>query len=129
MIPSAPPASRAISPAGDGPLPGVVVHAPEGDPPRGEAVVRNVAHLRPALDASTALELVAHGPGLALLRREGALADAVGALDGVTLVACANTMARLGLEVTDLLPGVVVVPAGIAHLVRRQAEGWAYVRP
>ena len=116
------------SPGGN-PLAGATLHAPEGDPARQEAVLRNVGHLRSALDPATAVELVVHGPGLALLRRDGTLADEVGALEGVTLVACANTMARLGLEASDLLPGVVVVPAGIAHLVHRQAEGWAYVRP
>jgi len=28
-----------------------------------------------------------------------------------------------------LLPGVGIVPAGVAQLVRRQREGWAYLRP
>lgn len=108
---------------------GVAVHLPEGGEDRQEAVIRNLRHLRAALTPGTQIELVAHGPGISVLDRRGPLANGVRDLSGVRLVACRNTMSRLGIEVADLLPGVMVVPAGIAHIVRRQAEGWAYVRP
>lgn len=124
-----PPTDLDASSSGPRNPPGVVVHVPEGDPVRWEAIVRNVGNLRDALDAATLVELVAHGPGLPLLLRGGPLAGDLVALDGVRMVACGNTMERLGVDVSDLLAGVVVVPAGIAHLVHRQGEGWAYVRP
>ena len=41
------------------------------------------------------------------------------------LVLCSNTLRRLGLEPRE---GLVRVPAAISHLVRRQEEGWAYIR-
>ncbi len=48
---------------------------------------------------------------------------------GVLLLACNNSMAAASLSGTDLMPGLTVIPAGISDLVRRQHDGWAYVRP
>lgn len=108
---------------------GVVIHAPEGDPDKHRALLRNVGHLPAALPSGTRVQVVAHGPGITLLDKSGPLARDIASLEGATLVACANTMNRLGIDVADLVSGVVVVPAGIAHLVLRQAQGWAYIRP
>jgi hypothetical protein len=33
------------------------------------------------------------------------------------------------LDPRDLVPGTVVVSSGVGHLVARQGEGWAYLRP
>jgi uncharacterized protein len=30
---------------------------------------------------------------------------------------------------SDLVPGAVPVSSGVGHLVARQREGWAYLRP
>ena len=38
---------------------------------------------------------------------------------------CANSLAGQGLAAPE---GVAVVDAAVAHLARRQAEGWVYVR-
>lgn len=47
---------------------------------------------------------------------------------GVTVLACENSLARFGLEPHQLYEGVGTVPAAAAHLARRQFAGWAYVR-
>jgi hypothetical protein len=48
---------------------------------------------------------------------------------GVAVAACGNTMRRENLTEDDLIEGVYVVPAGTVHIVRRERQGWAYVRP
>ena len=49
---------------------------------------------------------------------------------GVVFVACGNTLRALGLQAEDLVPGVVVVPSGVAEIARLQSlEGYAYLRP
>ena len=48
---------------------------------------------------------------------------------GVTLVACNKTMESQKLEPEDLLEGVKVVPSGVGELVKKQSEGWIYIRP
>ncbi len=50
---------------------------------------------------------------------------------GLTFVACQNTIDRyqqeLGLTV-KLLPGVVTIDSGVAQIMRRQHQGWAYLQ-
>ncbi|MCP5416290.1 MAG: DsrE family protein [Chromatiaceae bacterium] len=82
------------------------------------------------------VEIVSHGEGLNLLRerlsqhkaRIHALATRY---SNLTFVACSNTIQRLavenGIEV-QLIPDVEVIDSGITHVVKRQREGWSYIR-
>jgi len=49
----------------------------------------------------------------------------------LTFVACQNTIERyqqeLGLT-AKLLPGVVIIDSGVAQIMRRQHQGWAYIQ-
>jgi intracellular sulfur oxidation DsrE/DsrF family protein len=47
---------------------------------------------------------------------------------GVVFGVCARTCARKGIKPGDLLPGVSTVDSGVAHIVRRQEEGWSYLK-
>ncbi|MDP4159065.1 MAG: DsrE family protein [Bacillota bacterium] len=47
----------------------------------------------------------------------------------VKFCACANTIRNLGIQKDKLFDFVTVVPSGVGELVKRQAEGWAYIRP
>ena len=82
------------------------------------------------------VEIVSHSDGLALLRerlsqhgeRIATLADSY---DNLVFVACQNTIDRLrvekGVEVM-LLPAAKVIDSGVSHVVKRQMEGWSYIR-
>lgn len=111
--------------------PGVVVHLDEGDPGKHEAVLRNIENLLAELGPDTPIELVLHGPGLAVALSGSPHAAGTRRLigRGVSVAACGNTMRRQGVTPDRLIGGVSVVPAGIAQIVRRQRQGWAYVRP
>lgn len=80
-------------------------------------------------------EIVVNGEAvLALLREEGGDSDdgaAMGELNakGVRIAACGNALKGRGIEPGRLYPFVRVVPAGVAELVARQAEGYAYIKP
>jgi len=97
-----------------------------------ESILRSVGHLLEELGPQgLEIELVAHGDGITALRRTAnPFAHTLRQLAerGVRLAACHNTMQRLGLSPDDLLDVAQVVPSGVGELVRRQAEGWAYVR-
>lgn len=111
--------------------PRVVVHLDEAGTEKHHSVLRNVVNLRAELGGEVPIAVVTHGPGVAALRTGSDVAAEVGALveAGVEFSACANTLRALGLDSAALLPGVVVVPSGIAELVRRQQQGWIYLRP
>jgi len=52
------------------------------------------------------------------------------ALDGgIGLLACENTMQNTKITKSDMYGGIGYVQAGVTHLMKRQKEGWAYIRP
>jgi len=77
------------------------------------------------------IEIVAYGPGLDMLKAESKVADRLaGALDAnVELIACENTMTNTKVTKDEMYSGIAYVKAGVTHLMKRQREGWAYIRP
>jgi intracellular sulfur oxidation DsrE/DsrF family protein len=110
---------------------GVVIHLTEASANKQRAVLRNALNLLPELTPRTPVEVVVHGEAIALALPGQATADALTeAFDaGITLVVCRNSMRSQNLGDGDLVPGTVTVPSGVAHLVARQSQGWAYLRP
>ncbi len=94
----------------------LIIHAPTAAAlTRARSNVRNLL----AAEPDAACELVVNAD---------AVAAALAAPDMATdtrLILCGNTLAR-----QELAPpaGRTVVPAAVAHIARRQAEGWAYLR-
>ena len=76
------------------------------------------------------IEIVAYGPGIAFLKKDGPDASDIQKLESphVHFVACGNAMRKQHLELSDLVPGSEVVPAGIVEVVRRQEQGWTYIK-
>ena len=47
---------------------------------------------------------------------------------GVEFAACRNTLSARHLTPADLLPSATTVDSGVAEIVRRQEQGWAYIK-
>ena len=45
------------------------------------------------------------------------------------VVACENTMRAQKITKDDMLPAISYVPAGVTEIMKKQGEGWAYLRP
>jgi intracellular sulfur oxidation DsrE/DsrF family protein len=77
------------------------------------------------------IEIVAYGPGLEMLKAESKVGDRLaGALDAsIGLIACENTMTNQKVPKSAMYPGIDYVKAGVTHIMKRQQEGWAYIRP
>lgn len=120
---------------GDGTDPGgshrVVWQITEGGPEAGERFLRSLTNLLADLEGEgVEVEVVAQGPGLDLLLPRTGLAEQVEGLRGrgVRFLACENTLRSRQVGVDDLLPGVRSVTSAVGHLVRRQSQGWSYLR-
>ncbi len=77
------------------------------------------------------ISLVANGKGITTLVA-GEYSKQIAELQakGVRFVACNNSMKGFDIEASKLVPGAVVVPAGVAELSRLQvAEHYAYIKP
>ena len=82
------------------------------------------------------VEIVSHSDGLGLLRErlsqhKARIRQLAGRFDNLTFVACQNTIDRLrvekGIEV-ELIPDAEVIKSGVSHVVKRQKQGWSYIR-
>ena len=111
----------------------VVFHLDEDESDRVKMVLNNIGNL--ILDLgheNVEIELVSNGKGVrAFLKEQNLYVTQIEQLQkrGVRFVVCANTMRHLNLEKDALLEVVEVVPAGVSELVKKQAQGWAYIRP
>jgi intracellular sulfur oxidation DsrE/DsrF family protein len=110
----------------------VVVQVSDPDPARWNLALNNVQNLQDELGAAhVEIEVVAYGPGIGMLKLEALTSSRIGEVvkSGVRVAACENTMRNQKLVRADMHPAVAYVPAGVSEIVRRQQEGWAYLRP
>jgi intracellular sulfur oxidation DsrE/DsrF family protein len=118
----------------------LAIHVDQNDPDVINMALGNAAN---AIDyyadrgEEIAIEIVAYGPGLHMMRADTSpvqerLATLRETKPQITYSACNNTRKamekREGKEIT-FLPKVTVVPAGIVRLTELQEQGWSYVRP
>jgi intracellular sulfur oxidation DsrE/DsrF family protein len=110
----------------------VVVQVSEADPARWNLVLNNVKNLQDDLGAANVqIEIVAYGPGIGMLKFDAVTNSRVSEAikSGVAVQACENTMRNQSLAKADMHPAVSYVPAGVVQIIKRQQEGWAYLRP
>lgn len=100
-----------------------------------QGVLRNVENTLKELGAGTMIEVVTHGKGVGMLLEKSPSPNAelkmkleqLHAL-GVVFAACENTMRREKLEKNDLVEWSTTVPSGVSEVVRKQGEGYAYIK-
>lgn len=118
----------------------VVVHVDENDAQKMNIVLNNVTNaVSTFMEAGEEItvEIVVHGPGLNMvIPGKSPVADRVKSVkqnfSNVSIKACANTMKMMERKTgkkVELMPEADVIPAGVVHLIRRQEEGWVYLRP
>ena len=110
----------------------VVVQVSDADPVRWNLALNNVRNLQDELGAANvAIEIVAYGPGIAMLKFDAPTNSRVSEAikNGVAVQACENTMRNQKLVRADMHPNVTYVPAGVVQIIQRQQQGWAYLRP
>ncbi len=110
---------------------GVVFHVNEASFDKHRMALRNVQNAKQWLP-DLPMELVINGPGLSMVTAStSTIGDDLASLlnQGVVVAVCRQTMKQNGIEEHDLLPGVVIVPAGVVRLIERQQEGYSYIKP
>ena len=110
----------------------VVFQVSDNDPAKWNLVLNNARNVQEDLGkANVDVEIVAYGPGLGMLKGDSKVSARLAqALDNsVGLMACENTMHNTKTTKADMYSGIAYVKAGVVHIMQRQREGWAYVRP
>jgi len=109
----------------------VVFQVSDADPAKWNLTLNNIRNAQVELGSDRVeVELVAFGPGIGMLTAAssaaGRIAEAVEA--GVRAYACENSMRGQKLTPGQMHPRASFAASGVAHLIRRQAEGYAYLR-
>ena len=110
----------------------VIFQVSDADPAKWNLALNNARNVQVELGKDNVqIEIVAYGPGLGMLKADSKLdARLSQALrDNVGLIACENTMDNTKTAKADMYSGISYVTAGVTHLMKRQREGWAYIRP
>ena len=110
----------------------VVIQVSDDDAKKWNLTLNNANNIQQALGAANVdIEIVAYGPGVNMLKFDSVVADRVDEAikAGVKIVACQNTMKSLKLTKNDMMSTIGYVPAGIIELIKKQHEGYAYIRP
>jgi intracellular sulfur oxidation DsrE/DsrF family protein len=111
----------------------VVFEMTEPEPEKWAGTVKNVDHLIKALGAqNVAVEVVMHGPGIAAVTKDqgaGVAADfARLRKEGVFLAACHNSLEGKHIAPSNVQASFTIVPSGVAEVVKKQHEGWQYLK-
>ena len=101
------------------------------DPARWNLILNNMANLRDGVGGEGAeIELVAYGPGLLMLKADSPVKErlAEALKSGVKINACQQTMRGMKFVPGDMVPDIGYVPSGVVEVMRKQQQGWAYIR-
>lgn len=128
------PAFAAGSPAvrHKAPVHKVVFQVSDGEPQKWYLTLSNAKNVQQELGIKNVqIEVVVYGPGLDMVLLETEMAEKIdeAVSRGVKIVACENTMIGRKLTTADMYPAISYVKAGVVLLMKRQREGWAYIRP
>lgn len=110
----------------------VVFQVSDGDPQKWSLALNNARNVQQELGRDNVdVEIVAYGPGIGMLKLESPLATRVDEAKqaNIEIVVCENTMKAQKLGKDDMLPNVGYVPAGVTELMKKQQQGYAYIRP
>jgi uncharacterized protein len=96
-----------------------------------QMTIGNIHHLLESFNPDPSeIEVVAYGPGLNSLRKTSSVSADIQSLEklSVRFVACENSMQHMHVTMSDLIPGVTSVPSGIGEVVRKEEQGWVYIK-
>ncbi len=111
----------------------VIFHLDEESQDKVTFVLNNILNLLADLgEENVAVELLVNGPAVkAFKAEESPLSELIRKVlvHNVVIALCNNALKSNSLNPEVMLADARVVPSGVGELVRKQTEGWAYIRP
>ena len=77
------------------------------------------------------IEVVFHGPAIYMLVKDSTvfISRIKSAKEkGVVLSACNNSMKRFKIDPSQLVEEAIIIPSAVVELIRKQSEGWSYLK-
>ena len=110
----------------------MVIQVSDADAGKWNLALNNAKNVQTAFGADKVdIEIVTYGPGIGMLKMDSVVANRVDESKkaGIAIVACQNTMKAMKLTDADMLPNSSYVPSGVVELIKKQGQGYAYIRP
>jgi uncharacterized protein len=109
----------------------VVIQVSTKDTAEWSGLINNITNLKNGWGSDVEIEVVAHGPGIDLLRKsktnkENALIEFKS--QGIVFLGCENTMKRKNIPLSDIIEAAGTVPMGIGEVIMKQEKGWSYLK-
>ena len=106
----------------------VVFQVSDADPAKWNLALNNVRNVQHDLGLDNVeIEIVAYGPGIGMLKKDSVVGSRIAQTMAAGTTVIAMQTQKLGRA--DMLEDIGFVPAGVVELMKRQKEGYAYVRP
>jgi uncharacterized protein len=109
----------------------IVFDVTSADPMVHEATLRHVTEMSKSYPDSK-FQVVMYGGSVDLVNAEkSTVSNEVKALasnKNVAFVVCEQTLKRKNIPISQLIPGVIIVPDGILEIVQKQQQGWGYIK-
>jgi len=110
----------------------VVIQMSDSIPGKWNLALNNAKNIQEAIGKDKVeVEIVAYGPGIEMLKFESEVGSRIdkALADGVKVMACENTMRNMKLSKPDMLSSIGYVPSGVVEIMRKEKDGWSYIRP
>lgn len=110
----------------------LVMQVSDADAGKWNLALSNAKNVQQAYGADKVdIEIVTYGPGIGMLKKDSAIANRIDEAKhaGIAIVACQNTMKGMKLTSDDMLPNTSYVPSGAVEIIKKQRDGYAYIRP
>lgn len=110
----------------------VVIQVSDADTAKWNLALNNAKNIQQAYGADKVdIEIVTYGPGIGMLKMDSVIANRIDESKqaGIAIVACQNTMKNMKLTSDDMLSNTSYVPSGVVEIIKKQKEGYAYIRP
>jgi len=110
----------------------VIIQVSDADTAKWNLALNNAKNVQQAYGADKVdIEIVTYGPGIGMLKMDSVIANRIDESKqaGIAIVACQNTMKNMKLTSEDMLSNTSYVPSGVVEIMKKQKEGYAYIRP
>lgn len=110
----------------------VIIQVSDSVPGKWNLALNNAKNIQDLLGKDKVdVEIVAYGPGIEMLKFESEVGPRIdkALADGVKVMACENSMRNMKLSKPDMLSSIAYVPSGVVEIMRKEKDGWSYIRP
>lgn len=110
--------------------PKIILHLQSADTLVHRSLVNQVTNLKKEFPDSD-IDVICHGPGMEfLMKKKSTYIDRIHRqnLKGVTFTACEFTMTQRNIRREDLVPYARSVPYALAEIIRKEQNGWLYIK-